>query len=232
MSNSRLTNSPVPPERYHPVWSNFEAIFLNNFKLIPFFLPSIVSFGLFLGYGGLLFFAGALVLLIPAGPAVCAMYDVSYQFARELPGYERRGFFKSYRMNFRQGAATMAVMTPVIALLLMLLLTEAEKPLWVTLCLILGGLMLMAFGILAFSQVALVALPVGQIWKNALLLIPLTHWRCLVPAAMHLVFLAVLYQWMAVAFLLYLFLGPAMLIAFSAHLLWPRLEQVLLDGEA
>lgn len=229
--------SPPPPpngkeEPYHPIWSNFGGLFLTNFKLIPFFIPSIVCFGLFLAFGGSLFLGAALVLLLPAGPAICAMYDVGYQYAREVPKFKQRGFWKSYRMNLGQGVATMAVMLPVIALLLMLLLTQGEKPLWVSLCLILGGLMLMAFAILAFSQIALVALPLGKIWKNALFLIPLTHWRSLLPAAVHLVYLAVLYQWMASAFLVFLFLGPALLIAWSASVLWPALERMLLDGGA
>lgn len=235
MSLFSKQNSPPPPpngtEEYHPLWSNFELLFLTNFKLIPFFMPSIVAMGLFLAFGGGLFLLAALVLLLPAGPAVCAMYDLSYQLCREVPKHERRGFFASYRLNLKQGIGTMAVQLPVILLLLMLLLIQGEKPLWVTLCLILGSLMVMAFSVLAFSQAALVELPLGRIWANALYLIPLTHWRSLIPAAVHLLYLAVLYQWMGWAFLMYLFLGPAMLIAWSANILWPALESILIRGE-
>lgn len=227
--NSTLPPNAEPP--YHPIWSNFGFLFLTNFKLIPFFLPSFLCMGLFLMFGGLVFFAGALLFLLPAGPAVAAMYDMGYQLARELDKHEQRTFFQSYRANLGQGIATMAIQLPVIALLLMLMLTEAEKPLWVTLCLILGGVMLMAFSILAFSQVALVALPLKEIWKNALLLIPLTHWRCIVPAVVHLLYLAVLYQWIAAAFLFFLFMGPAMLIGWSSSILWPGLEPLLLRRE-
>lgn len=125
----------------------------------------------------------------------------------------------------------MAVQLPVIFLLLMLLLIQGEKPLWVTLCLVLGGVMEMAFAVLAFSQCALVELPLRELWKNALLLIPLTHWRSMVPAVVHLLFLAVLYQWPAWGFLGYLFLFPAMLVAWSAKTLWPVLETMLVTRE-
>lgn len=231
---SKQKTPPPPPngtEEYHPIWSNFEFLFLTNFELIPFFLPSIVAMGLFLAFGGGLFLLAAMVLLLPVGPAVCAMYDVSYQLCREVPKHERRGFFASYRLNLKQGIATMAVQLPVIFLLLMLLLIQGEKPLWVTLCLILGSVILLAFSILAFSQTALVELPLLQIWNNALFLIPLTHWRSLVPAVVHLLYLAVLYQWLGWAFLLFLFLGPAMLIAWSANTLWPGLEPILIRGD-
>ncbi len=234
MSLFSRSKTPPPPngaEQYHPIWSNFELLFLTNFKLIPFFLPSIVAMGLFLVFGGGLFLLTALVLLLPAGPAVCAMYDVSYQLCREVPRYERRSFFASYRLNLKPGLATMAVQLPVIFLLLMLLLIQGEKPLWVTLCVILGSVMEMAFSILAFSQCALVALPLRELWKNALLLIPLIHWRSLLPAVVHLLYLTVLYQWPAWGFLMYLFLIPAMLIAWSANTLWPGLEPLLIRGE-
>lgn len=233
MSLFSKTRQPLPPNAepaYHPIWSNFGFLFLTNFKLIPFFLPSMILLGFFLVFGGLLFLVGALLLLIPAGPAVTAMYDVGYQLVRELPKYESRTFWQSYRSNFRQGAVNMAVMLPVIMLLMLLMLTEAEKPLWVTLCLMLGNVILTAFSALSFSQIALVELPLGKIWKNAVLMIPLTRWRAIAAALAQIAFLAVLYQWVSVAFLMYLFAGPALLLAWSAHILWPSLEELLISG--
>ena len=230
---SNLYSNPNPQEQppYHPVWNNVMLLFLTNFKLIPFFIPSIVCMGLMLMFGGMIFFAAGLLLLLPAGPAITAMYDVSYQLVREIDRHERRRFFQSYRSNFRQGIATMAIQLPFIASLLMLMLVQMEKPLWVTIFLILGGVLLMMFSILAFSQVALVDLPLKDIWKNALLLIPLTHWRSLVGALAHLVFLMALYRWIAVTVLLFLFAGPAVLICWTAKTLWTGLEPLLLSHE-
>lgn len=226
------TPAPGQEPPYHPIWDNFEFLFLTNFKLIPFFLPSIVALGLFLAFGGGLFLLAALLLLIPAGPAVSAMYDMSYYLIRQVPKYERRTFFRSYRANFRQGCATMAVMLPILASLLLVMMVEGDRPVWVMLCLVLGCVMLMAFAILAFSQIALAELSLTQIWKNSVLLIPLTHWRSLLPAVCQLMFLAVLYNWASVAFLGYLFLGPAMILAWSATVMWPALEQLLVKKEA
>lgn len=230
-SNRYSNPNPLEQPPYHPVWNNLMLLFLTNFKLIPFFVPSLICLCLLLLFGGMVFLAGGLLLLLPAGPAICAMYDLSFQLVREIDKHERRTFFQSYRSNFRQGIATMAVQLPFLASLLMLTLVQAEKPLWVTLCLILGSVVLMSFSILSFSQVALVALPLKEIWKNALLLIPLTHWRCLVGAAAHLVFLVVLYRWIAVTVLLFLFAGPAVLICWTAKTLWPGLEPLLVHQE-
>lgn len=225
---------PEPPPDaeppYHAVWSNLGLLFLTNFKLIPFFVPSLICLYLLLLLGGMIFLVGGLLLLLPAGPAITAMYDVSYQLARKVGKHKRRSFLQSYRSNFRQGVVTMAVQLPFIGYLLLLLLMP-EKPPWVTLCLLLGGVALMAFSILAFSQVALVELPLGSLWKNALLLIPLTHWRVLAGAAAHLLYLAALYQWVAATFLFFLFLGPAMLICWTAKTLWPGLEPLLVRQE-
>lgn len=228
---SPRTQLPEEPP-YHPVWSNLMLLFLTNFKLIPFFVPSMICLGMLLLFGGLIFLAAGLLLLIPAGPAVCAMYDVSFQLVRRIDKHERRTFFQSYRANLRQGMLTMAVQLPFLASLLLMLLVQGEKPLWVTLCVILGGVMLMSFSILAFSQVALVALPLKNIWNNALLLIPLTHWRVLLGAVVQLLFLAALYQWVAAAIVFFLFLVPALLICWTAKLLWPGLEPLLVRDES
>lgn len=229
-----LYTNPNPQEQplNHPVWSNFMLLFLTNFKLIPFFVPSIICLGMMLMFGGMIFLVAGLLLLIPAGPALCAMYDISFQLVREVNGYERRTFLQSYRSNFRQGAATMAILLPFIASLLMLMLLQTDKPLWVIICLTLGSVVLMMFSILAFSQVALVDLPLKDIWKNALLLIPLTHWRCFLGAVLQLLFLMALYQWIAVTILLFLFAGPAVLICWTAKTLWPGLEPLLVHAES
>lgn len=223
----------VPPNAeppYHPIWSNFGFLLTTNFKLIIFFIPSLICLYTFLIVGGLVFLAAALVLLLPSGPAVCAMYDIGYQLARQVEKHERRSFFRSYRMNLGQGVATMAVQIPFIAVLLLVLLTGTERPVWVTLCLILGAVMLMMFGALAFSQVALIPLSLGKIWKNAVMLIPLCGWRGLVAAVVQLAYIAVLYQWAGVGVIFFVFVGPALLIVWSATLLWPKLEEILLDS--
>lgn len=224
-------STPLPPDAeppYHPVWSNFMDLFLANFKLVPFFLPSIVLLLSFLITGALLYLAAGLLLLIPAAPAVTAMYSYGYQLTREIPKHERRTFFANYRLNFKQSAATMAVQLPLWAMMLIVLISGTERPALITLCVLLGCVMLMAFCILAFSQIALVDLPLTKIWKNAVLMIPLCSWRAVVAAGSQLLFIAMLYQYIAVTFLFYLFAVPAMLIVWTCKTLWPRLEELLL----
>lgn len=226
-------SAPLSPDAeppYNPIWSNFMELFLANFKLIPFFLPSIVLLISFLITGALLYLVGGLLLLIPAAPAVCAMYDYGYQLTREIPKHERRGFFKSYRLNFAQSAATMAIQLPLWAMLLIVLIAGTERPAIITFCVVLGCVMLMAFSTLSFSQIALVNLPLGKIWKNAVMLIPLCPLQALGVAMVQLLCLWMLYRYIAVTFLLFLFAGPTLLIVWSAKTLWPRLEELLLDA--
>lgn len=232
MSLFSKRNTPLPPNAeppYHPVWSNFMELFLANFKLVPFFLPSIVLLVSFMITGALLYLVAGLLLLIPAAPAVTAMYDHGYQLTREILKHDRRSFFQSYRLNFKQSAATMAVQLPLWAMLLIILIAGTERPAIITLCVILGCVMLMAFSVLSFSQIALVNLPLTKIWKNAVMLIPLCPLQALGMALVQLLFIAMLYQYFAVTFLLFLFAGPTLMIVWTCKILWPKLEELLLD---
>lgn len=222
---------PLPPDAelpYGPIRSNFMDLFLTNFILVPFFLPSIVLLVSFLITGALLYLVGALLLLIPAAPAVTAIYDLGYQLTREVPKHERRSFFQSYKLNFKQSAATMAIQLPLWAMLLIVLIAGTEQPAFITLCVILGCLMLMAFSILSFSQIALVDLPLGKLWKNAVMLIPLCPLPILGTALVQLLFLYLFYEFIAVTFLLYLFGVPTLMLVWTAKTLWPKLEELLL----
>lgn len=227
---SKPAPQPMGEPPYHPVWSNFSEIFLTNFKLIPFFLPSLILLFCFLLFNGMVFLTGALLFLLPAGPAVAAMYDQGYQLTREVNKHERRKFMESYKLNFKQGVAAMAVQLPLIAMLVVISVAEVERPVWVSLCVILGSVLLMAFAVLSFSQIALVDLPLKNIFKNAVFLIPMTGWRAIAAGLVQLLFILFLYQYISVTFLLYLFAGPALLIVWSCKILWPSLENLLLDS--
>lgn len=228
-SKPRAKPQPVTDLPYSPVRSNFMELIVTNFKLIPFLLPSLILLMAFLFSGGLIFLAGALLLLLPAAPAVVAMYDMGYQLTREVPRYERRGFLQSYKLNFWQSAGAMAVQLPFIAMTVIITFATEERPVWVSLCVILGSVLLMAFGAISFSQIALVDLPLAKILKNAIFLIPLTKWRAVLAGAVQLAFILLLCQYIAVTILLFLFAGPAVLITWSAKILWPSLEETLLD---
>ncbi len=217
---------------YHPVRSNISTIISTNFRLIAFFLPSLLSFLAFLYLGGLVFLMAALLLLLPAGPAVAATYDIGYQLCMHSDGTVPRSFMRSYKMNCKQGIALMAVQLPFLALLVTVLIAQVQRPLWLNLCLLLSGLLLMAFSIMAFSQIALIEMPLGRILKNSLVLIPLSTWRCLLPAVVQTGFVVLLFPMLAVMILLFVCAGPALLIVWSCSLLWPVMEQVIRDETA
>ena len=212
---------------YHPVTSNFSVIFATNFRLIGFFLPSLLSFLAFLYLGGLVFLLAAALLLLPAGPAVAAAYDIGYQLCMHGDGTVPRSFMRSYKMNFKQGVAAMAVLLPFLSMLVMILIIQAERPLWLDLCVLLSGMVLMAFSIFTFSHIALIEMPFGRILKNALVLVPLATWRSALTAAVQTGFVVLLFPLLAVMILLFIFAGPALLIVWSCHLLWPVMEQVI-----
>ena len=212
---------------YHPLWSNFPTIFTANFRLILFFLPSLLSLLAFVYLGGLVFLLSALLLLLPAGPAVAAMYDTGYQLCMSSDGTVSRPFMRSYKMNLKQGIATMAIQLPFLFLLIMVLIVQAQRPLWLDLCLLISGAALMAFSILAFSQIALIEMPLSRILKNTLILIPLSGWRSLAPAVVQTlaVLILLLFFWVVVP--LFFFAGPALLIVWSCRILWPVMEEVI-----
>ena len=212
---------------YHPVLSNFPAIFSVNFRLIGFFLPSLLCFLAFLYLGGLVFLMAAALLLLPAGPAVAAAYDAGYQLCMHSDGRIVRPFMRSYKMNFRQGVAAMAILLPFLAMLVMVVILQAERPLWLDLSVLLSGSVLMSFSIFTFSHIALIEMPFGRILKNALGLIPLAGWRSIVTAAAQTAFAVLLFPLLAVMLLLFIFAGPALLIVWSCHILWPVMEQVI-----
>jgi uncharacterized membrane protein YesL len=212
---------------YHPVFSNFPVIFSTNFRLIGFFLPSLLCFLSFLYLGGLVFLMAAALFLLPAGPAVAATYDVGYQLCMHSDGTVPRKFMRSYKLNFRQGVAAMAILLPFLAIPVMVVIVQTQRPLWLDLCLLLSAFVLMAFSILTFSHIALIEMPLGRILKNALILIPLAGWRSILTAAAQTAFAVLLFPMLAVMILLFIFAGPALLIVWSCHILWPTMEQVI-----
>lgn len=228
MSLFRKSKEPA----YHPVRSNLSTIISTNFRLILFFLPSLLSFLAFLYLGGLVFLSAALLLLLPAGPAIAATYDIGYQLSMGTDGTVARPFMRSYKMNRKQGIALMAVQLPFLALLVTILISEIQRPLWLNLCLLLSGLLLMAFSIMAFSQIALIEMPLSRVLKNALVLIPLSTWRGLLPAVVQTGFVVLLFPFLAVMILLFVCAGPALLIVWSCSLLRPVMEQVIQEETA
>lgn len=219
--------SYAPPEtEAGPIRENFFTIFMHNFAFIPFFLPGMFFAWLYLAAGGWIAFVLALLLLIPAGPAVAAMYDIAFTWVGRDSARPHRDFLESYKLNFRQGALTMAVSLPFLAVILISLMLR-NRPGWMLVTIAAGAFFLTAFWILSFSQIALVDLSLPQIWKNAVYLIPLMGLKGLWATLLHLIFFAVLYRWLGVTFLLFLFMGPALLVTYTANSIFPRLKELL-----
>lgn len=222
--------TPQPERPRGPLAGNYYRLLMDNFKFILFFIPFMVCFYIGLAAGMFSILLLGLILLIPAGPAIAAMYDEGFQIARRVEKHECRSYFESYRSNWKQGIATMALLVPLLSVLLLSFLVTAERPVWVIVCLVLGSYLLISFTIYSFAQIALVALPLRQIWKNSLILIFVCGWRGVLVAAVQMAALALLYKFIAYAFAAVLFLGPALLITWSAIQLFPKLEAILVSS--
>ena len=70
-------------------------------------------------------------------------------------------------------------------------------------------------------------MPLSRILKNGLVLIPLATWRSFLTAAVQAGFVVLLFPFLAVMILLFVFAGPALLIVWSCHILWPVMERVI-----
>ena len=217
-------------QAYHAVWSNYTGFFVTNFKFILFLLPTLVFIFCFLLFGGLIFVLLAFVGLIIAAPAFTAMYEYAYRRIQKISEEDDRSFFASYRAHFSRSALTMAVQLPFLSMLALALLTQAQAPMWIVMCIGLAAVMLMAFSILAFSQIALTDLTLPEIWKNAVVFIPLTGWRTVVAALGQFICLAMFLPLTMVMLTLFILSGPAVLLGLTANLLFPSLN-VLLPGE-
>ncbi len=217
-------------QTYHAVWSNYTGFFVINFKFILFLLPTLVFIFSFLLFGGLIFLLLAFIGLIFAAPAVTAMYDYAYQRVQKIPEEDGRRFFDCYKETFSRSALTMALQLPFLSMLALAMLTQTQAPMWITACIGLAAVMLMAFSILAFSQIALTDLKLTEIWKNAVVFIPLTGWRTVAMALGQIICIAMFLPLTMVMLTLFILSGPAVLLGLTAGTLFPNLKD-LLPGE-
>ncbi len=216
-----------------PIRANLYSLLLDNLKFVVTFLPAAVGLHLFLAVGGVLILTAAMALLCLAGPACAAMFETGFAIARGVSARERRGFFASYAANFRQGATTMGLIALVLLPYILCMVAAAQReggaPLWLPGCLILEGVALLAFAINAFSQIALVDLPLGKIWKNALLLIPGLGLKGVGAALLSGLGLAAVYQWLPYSVPAVLVLLPALGVTLICLYLRGDLERTLVD---
>lgn len=84
-----------------------------NLLVLLFALPELVViyFARYLADYPIVLFILMFVAFLPIGPAVTAMYYVELKMVRKREGYLVRGFFHSFKENFVQASALMAVFT-------------------------------------------------------------------------------------------------------------------------
>ncbi len=224
---------PQKESKFHPVIANWFSLFLDNFGLILTLAPALVLLYLYLMVGSAFFLLGMTVALLLAGPAFTAIFCHGYEIARRV--YQRKGFVAAYVSSIWQSVATMFLVGLAITqwILCSTVLTDSEAgmPIFIGICLFVEGYLIVSFAILSFSQIALVDLPLGKLWKNSLFLIPLTGKKGILVTLITMAFFAVVYTWISYLFLLVLFLGPTLLAAWIAYTLWPTLEKILVEEQ-
>lgn len=232
--DARNNNPKEKIARHDPLSGLWVRMFVDNLKLVLTLLPALFLFVTFLITGALIFLAGALLTLCLAGPAVVALYDFGYTVARDIPASTGRTFFQSYRLNFRQGTLTMLLVALMAAPSLLVMIyvapTQAATP-WMTATLFIALVLVMDFAVHAFSQIALVDMPLRKIYKNALFLIPVSRMKGIVVALAIVIYLGILYAYMERAVLTLLVYIPTLIIVYSASFLWPIYDELLVRSE-
>lgn len=71
-----------------------------------------------LSVGGILFYILGFIALVHIGPSTTALFYVTNRKVRDDDGYMMKDFFKSFRMNYKQGLIISAILTVVICTLL------------------------------------------------------------------------------------------------------------------
>ena len=217
--------------RHDPLSGLWTRMFLDNLKLLLTLLPFFTLFYMYMVTGVMLFFIGSMVLLGLAGPAICAQYDFAYTVARDDPASTGRTFFESYKVNFKQGVLFMLLIslmiTPTLLTMIYVAPTEAATPM-MTCTLMLITVLIVWFGHLGFSQIALLDMPMGKIIKNAIFLIPLSKWKGLIVALMTVFYFIILYSFLERAVLTLVVYIPTLLIVVAARLFWPLFRELII----
>jgi hypothetical protein len=123
-------------------WQLFKA----NLCYLPFVLPAYVCIVVFFIFNAWLFFLAGLILIIPVGPAMLTLYEVTVNIAAGRPRDELPRFFSAYRIRWRHGlvlsfvllAACVIVVYPVY----FALVTNSEMKVMIVACAVTAALLL------------------------------------------------------------------------------------------
>ncbi len=231
----------APPKKGIARWwevfvRDFSALMLINILLIVCALPCIACLGTFYlgcesGQPTVLPLVLNLLAAIPFGPAVAAMYRLTMQMARDVPFFTFHEFKKAYKQDFKQGAVSMVILAALFDAILFniyLLGTVESYPQFTLIMLMFSIVMWFALLNAIYQQIAMLELTMGNIWRNAVLMIVVSGWRGWIVVLIDTV--------LFIAGLLYgLFVLPLFLFGFFGFttmttnlIFWPRFEQLFI----
>lgn len=90
------------------------SLLQNHIKFLPFIFPVYLGLILFILFHALAPFLGALVLLLPAGPAMLSMFEAASAIADGTPQGNLPRFFAVYRRFWREGLSLSLVLIAVV----------------------------------------------------------------------------------------------------------------------
>lgn len=217
------------------LFPNLTDLLLNNLLFFLTVLPLLLLTELTLHTGGLIFLAGAWLFSPIAAAGMAALYHRCCEYTRRIAPSVRIAFVSFFIHNLKA-----SILPGLISGFSWILCgiyiiggnrQKSTSTLLYYLLIVLILFLVSCYTTMLLLQVALFRLPVKAVLKNAVLLIPSCGFRCIIPALLQLGFILILSSnlWLG---LLFFFLGiPGIISTITTHLLWPRLQQILLKEE-
>lgn len=214
---------------------NLTDLLLNNLLFFLTALPILLLIELTLHTGGLIFLAGAWLLAPIATSGISALYHRCCEYTRRIAPSVRTTFISFFIHNLKSSIVPGLISGFLWMLCGIYMLggngQKSTSTLLYYLLILLILFLVSCYTTMLLLQVSLFQLPVGAILKNAVLLIPSCGFRCIIPVLLQLGFILILSSNLWLGLLLF-FLGvPGIIATITTHLLWPRLQQILLKKE-
>lgn len=218
-------------------WEIFTRDYLDIIKANLFtlliFIPSLTFVVLyFMGeVRSLWFLIFAWLLAIPASPALCAQVSVTTQMLRDIPGFIWRDYKRAYKSCFKQGSIFFAIWFPLAAILSYAIyngiFSETGANLLLLCCFIIALITLVSVLIFTVSQIAMLRLPLGTMFKNSLILTIGRAGRALIGILLLLLTAAVIILFLPYSGILVLFGFPGFMLLVILMVVWPALGLIM-----
>lgn len=207
------------------LWPIYKAGILCCLGFAPVFAAEVL--GIILSFPLLCLVGGAVGGVI-AAPFLCGLFDTILRALRDEPGYWWHTYRMAWKQNWREAllpGALFGLLGGVWCWLVSALPGMDNVPMAVWICLLVGVYLSVGYFCYVFAQVALVALPLKNVLKNAGLFFIGFLPRTLAAAIVQCVYWALILLYMPYTLPLTLVTGFWLPCVISLQILYPALEK-------